>query len=70
MFETVFRGRTQSEADLAISLLRSMGLHPMDLQTSPHITLAGAELSYRVEVPEAEAAQARQILTEAGYANR
>lgn len=69
MFETVFRGRTQSEADLVISLLRSEGLHPMDLQTSPHISLAGADINYAVDVPREEMQQAREILGHAGYGN-
>jgi hypothetical protein len=43
MFETVFSSQTQTEADLVIGLLRSSGLHPLDLLTSPHTGFGGAE---------------------------
>lgn len=67
MFETIFRGRTQSEADLVISLLRGSGFHPPDLEMSPHISVAGAEISYRADVPAAELQAARTVLQQAGY---
>lgn len=64
-FQTVFTSRTQSEADVVIGLLRSVGLHPPDLLTSPHIGFAGAEFGYRVEIPSSELEAARRILCEA-----
>ena len=62
-FQTVFTSRTQSEADIIIGLLRSAGLHPLDLDTSPHFGFAGAEAGYRVEIPQLELAAAREVLS-------
>jgi hypothetical protein len=61
-FATVFSSRTQSEADLVIGLLRSSGLHPLDLFTSPHFSIAGVDAGYRVEVPQQELETAREII--------
>jgi hypothetical protein len=69
-FQTVFTSRTQSEADVVIGLLRSAGLHPPDLLTSPHIGFAGAEFGYRVEVPYTEVDAARRILCEPDVAGQ
>ncbi len=54
--------RTQIEADLLISRLRAAGLHPSDLRIWPHVTLAGGDLFYRIEVPADEAEAAKQII--------
>jgi hypothetical protein len=54
--------RTQIEAELLISRLRAAGLHPSDLRIWPHVTLAGADLFYRIEVPSEEAEAASQII--------
>ncbi len=62
-FQTVFTSRTQSEADVVIGLLRSAGLHPPELLTSPHVGFAGAEFGYRVEVPVTELDAAREVLS-------
>ena len=62
-FQTVYTSGTQAEADIVIGLLRSAGLHPLDLQTSPHVGFAGAEVGYRVEVPKQELDEAREVLS-------
>ena len=62
-FQTVYMSGTQAEADIVIGLLRSAGLHPLDLQTSPHVGFAGAEVGYRVEVPKKEWDEAREVLS-------
>jgi hypothetical protein len=54
MFQRLQQTRTQIEADLLISRLRAAGLHPSDLRVWPHVTLAGGDLFYGVEVPAAE----------------
>jgi hypothetical protein len=46
-FQTVYMSGTQAEADIVIGLLRSAGLHPLDLLTTPHVGFAGAEVGYR-----------------------
>lgn len=43
--------RTQIEAELLISLLRQAGLHPLELGTSSHYSLAGVDIDYSVRVP-------------------
>jgi hypothetical protein len=61
-FTTVRRARTASEADLMISVLRSAGLHPVELSLSPHFGLAGAEVDFPIQVPLEEHAAAKAIL--------
>ena len=62
-FTTIRSVRTQAEAALVISLLRQAGLHPLDFGTAGHYSLAGADIDYAVQVPTAEAAEARAVLT-------
>jgi hypothetical protein len=59
---TVRTARTASEADLMISVLRSAGLHPVELSLSPHFGLAGAEVDFPIQVPSEESAAAKEIL--------
>jgi hypothetical protein len=59
---TLRQTRTPIEADLLISRLRAAGLHPADLRVWPHVTLAGADLFFQVEVPADEVEPASQII--------
>ena len=59
---TLRQTRTPIEADLLISRLRAAGLHPSDLRIWPHVTLAGADLFYSVEVPNDEVEPAQQVI--------
>ena len=61
-FTTVRTAQTAGEADLMISVLRSAGLHPVDLSLSPHFGLAGAEVDFPIQVPSEEHAAAKAIL--------
>jgi hypothetical protein len=65
-FTVVSTARTAAEADMLISALRGAGLHPVDLSTSPHFSLAGAEIPFRIEVPTSEAGEARELLSSSG----
>ena len=56
----------QSEADVAISLLRGHGLHPADLRTSPHVSHWGADQTFCVTIPEEEADEAIALLETQG----
>lgn len=67
-FTTVRTTQTPIEAALVISILESAGLHPLELSTAGHCTVAGADIDYSVRVPTAEAAEAREILS--SYDNR
>ena len=62
MSTKLLQTRTQIEADLVISRLRAAGLHPSELRIWPHVTLAGADLFYTVEVPADEADAANQVI--------
>jgi len=63
-FTTVRTARTQVQADLLIGLLKNAGLHPLELDTASHISLAGVDIDYSVRVPSAELEEARKILSE------
>jgi hypothetical protein len=65
MLQRLRQTRTQIEADLVISRLRAAGLHPSDLRIWPHVTLAGADLFYGVDVPSEELEVADQIIRSA-----
>ena len=55
---------SEVEANGVISLLRGNGFTPSDLRRSSNIEIAGTDLSYFVEVPEAEVASAKQLLVD------
>ena len=61
-FTTIRSTRTQPEAELLISVLQQSGLHPVELGTAGHFSLAGADIEFAVRVPIDEAAEARQVL--------
>lgn len=61
-FATIRTARTPAEAELLMSALRSEGLHPLELNMAGHFSFAGADISYPIRVPSAEAAQAKDIL--------
>jgi hypothetical protein len=61
-FTVVRTARTAVEADMLIAALRCAGLHPVDLDTSSHFSLAGADVSFHIEVPTSEVSEARALL--------
>ncbi len=61
-FTTVRTARTLIEADMLSAVLRQEGLHPLELGTAAHFSLAGAEIEYPIQVPTAEMVAARKIL--------
>jgi len=50
------------EAELVITSLRRAGLHPVELNTAAHFSLAGADIEYVVRVPTPEMAEAADVL--------
>lgn len=62
----LYAAQSPLDAEIVISLLRSHGLHPPDLAWSPHVSLAGGELCYDVNIPATEAASAVAILQAKG----
>ena len=61
-FTTVRSARTQAEAGLLISVLQQASLHPLELGTYGHWSLAGVDIDYSVQVPSDEAEEARNVL--------
>jgi len=61
-FSVVRTVRTAVEADMLITFMRSAGLHPLDLNTSSHFSLAGADIEFPIAVPSAELNLAREFL--------
>ena len=47
---------------MIISLLKSDGFNPLDIDSSSHISFAGADLYYYVQVPEQEYKKAKEFL--------
>jgi hypothetical protein len=62
MIQHLYTTPNLAEADLLVSALRAAGLHPLEVRTWPHITLAGAEIAYTVEVPSEENELARFVM--------
>ena len=67
MFKRIYAFRYGAEAGTIISLLKNNGYHPLDLQLSPHVGTAGADIYYYVQVPEEEYESAKQFLITLGY---
>ena len=61
-FSVVRTTRTALEANLLIAAMRSEGLHPLDLETASHFSLAGADVSFHVQVPTGELAAVAEFL--------
>lgn len=61
-FSVVRTTRTAIEADLLIAAMRSEGLHPLDLETTGHFSLAGTDVSFHIQLPTAEISAAREFL--------
>lgn len=65
-FTVVKTARTAIEADMLIGVLRSAGLHPLDLDTTSHFSIAGADVSFHIEVPTSEVGAAKALLDSFG----
>ena len=61
-FSVAKSSRTEAEAQMLIASMRSAGLHPLDLATASHFSLAGAETEFQIEVPTEELNAARELL--------
>jgi hypothetical protein len=59
---TIRTARTLAEADLLIASLRAAGLHPVELSTYSHFSLAGVEIEYPIRVQTDEAQAAKELL--------
>ena len=59
--------KEQAFAGLIISQLQEVGLNPIEISNSGHISLFGAEQYYYIAVVKEEAATAREALIDLGY---
>jgi len=58
----IYAHKSSAEAGMIISLLKSNGFNPLDPDFSSHISFAGADLFYYVQVPEQEYEKAKEFL--------
>ena len=61
-FKKIYVCKSSAEAGMIISLLKNKGFNPPDLDTSSHISFAGADLCYYVRVPAREYEKAKEFL--------
>jgi hypothetical protein len=59
--------RDYSIAGLIVSTLRDMGVRAMDVETASHVSVAGAEQFYYIDVNESQVKEARNALVDMGY---
>ena len=69
MFMRIAFTLNQVEAGRIHSLLESGGFNPAPIDYSSHVSVAGAEQGYHVEVPEPEAQAASEFLKQEGLAS-
>ena len=62
MFKKLYVCRNSAEAGLVISLLQSNGFNPLEMQTSPLVGIAGADLYCYVRIPVEEYGPAKEFL--------
>lgn len=63
----IYACKSSAEAGRIISLLKSKGFEPLDLNTSSHISFAGADPCYYVQVPEKQYEQIKKFLIENNF---
>lgn len=69
MLQRIFDTQNLGEANLIISILTAKGIHPPPPRSKPHLSTAGIEMSYGVEVPVEQVARAQEVLRPYGYAS-
>ena len=67
VFKEIYATRDYGEAVTTISLLMASGFHPLELQTSSHVSIAGADVYYYVQVSDEESESAKEFLKDAGF---
>jgi len=63
----IYACKSSAEAGMIISLLKSNGFKPLDLDTSSHIGFAGADLYYYVQLPGQEYEKAKKFLVRRNF---
>jgi hypothetical protein len=65
----IYASRNSAEAGMVISLLKSNGFNPLELDTSSHVGFAGADQFYYVRIPINEYKEAKVFLAKQGFNN-
>ncbi len=66
MFKKVYASSDYGVVLMIISLLKANGFNPLDIQTSPHVSVAGVDIFYYVQVPDEEEISAKEFLISGG----
>ncbi len=67
MYKRIYACKNILDAEMIISLLKEGGFHPLDLQTSPHVAIAGADTYYHVQIPDQEYESVKEFLINQGH---
>lgn len=67
MEKKIYACRNTAEAGMLISLLKENGFNPLELQTASHISIAGANIYYYVQIPKEEYEEAKKFLIKEGF---
>lgn len=67
MIVRIYAAQSAQETEMVNSLLRNNCLHPLRLEMSLHISLAGSDLWYYVRIPAAETWAVRELLKSGGF---
>jgi hypothetical protein len=69
LFPRIYAAQNPAQAAVVISFLKTQGFHPLDLQMSPSVCLAGADQFCHVQVLSEEAQAAMAVLKGNGYSD-
>ncbi len=67
--EKIYFTKDIGEVEMVNALLKANGFNPLELEISDHVSVAGADMFYYVQIPENEAASAKAFLKEQGFKN-
>ncbi|MFH1775937.1 MAG: hypothetical protein ABH952_00005 [Candidatus Omnitrophota bacterium] len=65
----IYFSKNLGEVEAVCALLKANGYNPYDIQISDHVSVAGADMYYYVQVPENEFESAKDFLKNHGYEN-
>lgn len=69
MYQRIYACRTSAEAGMIISFLETNGFNPLELNMSSHMTFAGVDQFYYVQIPEQEYNSAKSCLLEQNFSD-
>lgn len=63
----IYACRYTADADMIISLLKDNKFNPLELQMSPHVGTAGADIFFYVQISDEEYESAKKFLINNGF---